>query len=115
MKRTIYIAGPMTGIKGNNYPAFNQMAELLRSNGHRVLNPAEIKAPMPAHCRLLGKDGCWTWYMKKALIMMTQADTVIFLPNWGRSRGANIEMRLAMELGYYIYEECQLVEIGIVF
>lgn len=41
MKR-IYIAGPMTGLRELNFPAFNAEAARLRAAGWEVLNPAEI-------------------------------------------------------------------------
>jgi hypothetical protein len=36
-----YVAGPMTGIKDFNYPAFNAVAEDLRAQGYEVENPAD--------------------------------------------------------------------------
>ena len=40
----IYISGPMTGKHDFNYPAFNAAAKRLRSEGHFVINPAELSA-----------------------------------------------------------------------
>lgn len=37
----IYIAGPMTGLPDFNFPAFNDMAAILRGLGYHVENPAE--------------------------------------------------------------------------
>ena len=38
----LYISGPMTGHKDNNYPTFNQASKELRAIGYQVINPAEI-------------------------------------------------------------------------
>ncbi len=38
---TVYIAGPMTGLPGWNYSAFNAAAKTLRDIGIKVENPAE--------------------------------------------------------------------------
>lgn len=37
----VYIAGPMSGIEDFNRPAFHEVAQALRAEGHTVLNPAE--------------------------------------------------------------------------
>jgi hypothetical protein len=37
----VYVAGPMTGIKDFNYPAFNAVAASLREAGYLIENPAE--------------------------------------------------------------------------
>lgn len=41
----IYIAGPMTGLPDNNYPAFHEAAARLRKRCWHVENPAENPAP----------------------------------------------------------------------
>jgi hypothetical protein len=89
MTRT-YIAGPMSGLKELNYPAFHEMAARLRSQGHHVENPAENPEP---------PCGSWEAYMRMALAQLLTCDTVVLLPGWSGSRGAAIEQRLAFDLG----------------
>lgn len=89
MKRTIYVAGPMTGLPDFNYAAFNAAAATLRAQGHTVLNPAEN--PVPA-C------GTWQGYMRMALAQLVQCECIVMLPGWADSKGALIERKLAQVL-----------------
>ncbi len=89
MKR-IYLSGPMTGLPDYNYPAFNAEAARLRALGYTVENPAEN--PLPA-------DSPWHMCMRDAIRQMLTCDTVAFLPDWRESRGANVEIELAIHLG----------------
>lgn len=91
----IYVAGPMTGIAGFNYPAFNAAAEELAVRGYEVLNPvdAELANPTP------GTPQAWDWYMRRAIAMVIQADALSVLPGWQKSEGANLEVEIATQLG----------------
>ena len=88
--KRIYIAGSMSGIENDNYPAFHEAAAHLRSCGHHVENPAENPAP---------PCGSWEAYMRMAIAQLVRCDAVALLPGWEQSRGANIEHWLARELG----------------
>lgn len=81
----IYIAGPMTGLKGFNRDSF-ALAELaLKEMGHEVRNPA-----------CLGTD--WTKYqdyIEVGLVMLRQCEAVVFLPGSEKSKGAAIEKQEA--------------------
>lgn len=86
----IYVAGPMTGIPAFNYPAFHAKAAELRAEGHHVESPSENTAPA---C------GTWEGWMRLAIAQLITCDQIVLLPGWERSRGAEIEYRLARELG----------------
>ena len=87
----VYIAGPMSHLPENNYPAFNRAAELLRGVGLEVLNPAENEP--------LVEDPTWSDWMRMSLVQVAKADIIATLPNWGQSRGARLEVHVARELG----------------
>jgi hypothetical protein len=103
MKKTIYLAGPMSGLPDFNYPAFNAAAAKLRALGHTVLNPAEN--PVPA-C------GTWAGYMRLALAQLVQCECIVLLPGWAESKGALVERKLAQVLGMEVlhFVEAQMLE-----
>lgn len=84
----IYIAGPCTGLKDSNYPAFNEAAANYRALGYEVENPAE-NPPCDS----------WLAYMRLSLLQIARADALYMLPGWENSKGALIEHGLAMDLG----------------
>ena len=94
MKR-IYLSGPMTGRPEFNFPAFHAAADVLRSKGLSVTNPAEIKPE---------GEPSWSSCMRADLKAMLDCCTVALLPGWEDSKGANIEARLAIQLGMRVVE-----------
>lgn len=91
----IYLAGPMTGLPDFNYPAFNSAAKELRARGHEVINPAENfqgRQDLPRE-----------FYMIKALQTLSSVafiiETVVLLPRWETSAGAQLEVHAAEEMG----------------
>ena len=84
-----YIAGPMTGIKDLNFPAFDREAAHFRAQGWEVVNPAEIN-PDP--------NAKWVDCMKADIPQLLTCDTVCMLPNWERSKGASLEHHIARSL-----------------
>lgn len=91
MTKIVYIAGPMTGLPDFNRPAFHHAAEHLEAAGYTVLNPARAE----------GREACTTWqdYMRASVRDIANADGVALLPDWNKSRGAQIEHALAAGLG----------------
>lgn len=89
--RTLYLAGPMSGIENFNYPAFGAAAERLRGLGFCVLNPA----------RDFGGDTTRPYndYMRLAFAYVLRCNAVALLPGWEASRGAGMETTLAGWLG----------------
>lgn len=92
---TLYIAGPMTGLPDYNYPAFNRAADFLRGAKFTVLNPVDSEQHNPTP----GTPQAWDWYMRHALRMVLDADGIALLPQWQRSRGAQLEVQVAKALG----------------
>lgn len=89
----VYIAGPMTGIKEFNYPAFDAAKTELTSRGILTLNPADSELLNDT-----GKPQTWDWYMRHAIRMVTQSDAVCLLPGWETSKGVAVELTIARAL-----------------
>lgn len=95
---TVYVAGPMSGIDAYNVPAFIGAADSLRSRGYRVILPADLNNTK--HRReLLRSDGkkpatgeTWGhWLGMDVRLVADDADAVVVLPGWRKSRGARLE------------------------
>ena len=86
----LYIAGPMTGLPEFNYPAFFAAANDLATLGIETINPA----------RTQGREGCKSWldFMRASLRDLADCDGVAYLPGWGESRGAALEVHIARSL-----------------
>ena len=86
----IYLAGPMSDLPDNNYPAFNDMARKLRAyGGLTVLNPAENAAP---------SDPSWVNWMRLSFKQVADADAIVLLKGWSDSAGAKAELQMARVL-----------------
>jgi len=94
-----YLAGPMTGLPDDNFPAFAEAAARLRDRGYVIHSPAED-----------GRVEGWDWhdYMRRGLTALLTCQGIIMLPNSGSSQGACLEKRLAIELSIpvFYYEDC---------
>ena len=94
----IYISGPMTGLPGYNYAAFNAEAARLRALGYHVENPAE-NPPQDS----------WEAYMAVCIPQMGTCDTIALLPGWSESRGALRERQEAVKLGMTITPAAKII------
>jgi Domain of unknown function (DUF4406) len=113
-KKSIYLAGPMSGIPDFNFPAFNAAAAKFEAEGWEVFNPANKEGetlseaskvngdPMQAQ-----KDGFdfrsgYTWDVNKVI----EADAIYLLEGWQHSPGARGEyaVALAVQRHYPDYE-----------
>lgn len=84
----IYISGPMTGLPDLNRSAFNAAAKALRAKGWDAVNPVDV----------CGAETDWAVCMRLNIAAMMACDQIVLLRGWGKSRGANVEMQLALDL-----------------
>ncbi len=94
--KRLYLAGPMSGYAEHNFPEFNRVAALLRADGYEVFNPAEnadggVRRPR-------------SFYMRRDIPALMDCDAIATLPDWQQSRGACLEMWIAIDLDMPIFE-----------
>lgn len=87
-KFVVYLAGKITGDDEYREKFARYEAMLQRFSGIAVLNPAH--APLG----LRPAD-----YMRLAFAQIETADVVCFLPDWGHSAGASLEMQYCRYIG----------------
>lgn len=100
----VYLAGPMTGIKAFNFPAFDAAAAVLRERGYEVISPAELDSPTHRKAAGGSPDGdpesygsmtgeTWADLLARDVKIIADGglDAIVVLPGWERSRGALLE------------------------
>lgn len=115
VKTHLYIAGPMTGLPQFNVPAFDMLAQRLRDAGYTIVSPAELDSPEVRKYALASPDGKLdpnnqiageTWGDMLARDVKVIADVVegiVVLPNWFKSRGARLEVFVALLCNKPVY------------
>ena len=85
----------MSGIPEHNYPQFCEIAKLLRDQGYEVFNPAENNDGGVSQGR--------AFYMRIDIPALMASEAVVVLPGWRESRGANLEVWVAIDLDMPVY------------
>lgn len=88
--RWVYIAGPMTGLRGYNHPAFLEADDALRAAGYVPVNPARNG---------LRAESKWHHHLRRDIGLLLACAGVALLPGWESSRGARLEVSIADALG----------------
>ena len=91
MRKRVYIAGKITGLKIHEaMKTFNKVEqEINNKSGYRAVNP----------CRLLteefGTNRDWSFYMGESVKLLLECDHITFLSNSSDSKGARLEREIA--------------------
>jgi hypothetical protein len=85
--KKIYICGKVSGDPDYNKKFLKEEKRLL-SHGYEPINPTAI----------ISHKTEWAEAMRIAIRAMLLCDGISLLPDWKKSRGAKIEVRLAREL-----------------
>jgi hypothetical protein len=112
-EKMVYIAGPMSGLPLNNYPAFYAAEVALTALGLHPINPArmnmmdDVETAMAKSIASIGDDSgagrTWEYYLRRSLAQITDVYGVCLLPDWRRSRGATLEVQVATALSIPMY------------
>ncbi len=92
----LYLAGPMSGVADCNFPLFHEVARRLRARGYEVFNPAENYDG--------GQRRTRAYYMQLDVPALLACEAIVLLPSWRKSRGASLEVWLAIDLGVPLYQ-----------
>jgi hypothetical protein len=87
--KKIYISGKITGIEAQAAQLFEQAETDIRNAGFEPVNPMKLNH---------NHDKSWESYMKADLKALLDCDGIFMLNNWTDSKGALIELDLALKL-----------------
>jgi|WetSurMetagenome_2_1015567.scaffolds.fasta_scaffold02367_5 hypothetical protein len=91
-KGKIYISGPISGVKNNNFEAFEYAFYILFCKGYKPYNPLYLTSDMPP-------SSTWRDYMRVCIKALMDCDRIYMLCGWWHSRGAWVELLLAKIVG----------------
>lgn len=104
--RKIYIAGPMTGLPGFNYAAFDKAAAKLRAEGiWEVVSPAEIGNRYGDPEAINADPKLLAAVVAAETHALAECEAIYLLPCWNKSAGARRELAQAIENGAEIVWE----------
>jgi len=89
-----YLCGPMSGIEDFNYPAFSEVEKALEpwlDPPWDIINPTQNFGGDQSRPR---ED-----YMQLDIGHVLKADTLVLLPGWESSKGAMLEVSVALQTG----------------
>ncbi len=84
----VYVSGPVTGMPGGNRAAFEEAASRLEAAGFRAVVPT----------RFTPEDEPWHLAMRRCVSALCACHGLAYLPGATTSRGASVEMSLALKL-----------------
>lgn len=100
--RKIYISGPMTGIEGHNFAAFDAAADHLRSQGWHVASPADIAREEGVTENTSCEGEQLRRIQEQDVVSLLTCKALFMLSGWHNSAGATAEHNMARWLGLEI-------------
>jgi len=99
-RKTVYIAGPMTGYERYNADAFNAAAADLRQRGYRVINPVELDIEVGFDPSTDSpEDFDLPAAIRRDVNALIECDAIVMLPGHETSKGATAERHVAIWRG----------------
>lgn len=112
--KRVYISGPITGMPNENKEAFQKYEDKFRNIGLEPVNPHKLfteKELIEFEKKLKNDEERWAAFMKKDIAELVNCDLIAVLPGWEKSKGANIEVRIARDLFMPIIDATNLQEL----
>ena len=102
---TLYLAGPMRGFPGWNWPAFDEYQTMLEDfYGIEVVSPANLDREAGIDYQdFLDQDGLKDCIERDVKAILDSCDGIVLMPGWKQSKGCAVEIALARFLGLAIY------------
>lgn len=114
----VYVSGPMTGLPMFNFPSFDAVADVYRSQGYKVFSPADndrkrwaeigvdditqvpgfVAGNVAEYSAAAHDISTEVLYRDDFNFIVNEADLFVMLPGWEKSTGARYERALAEAL-----------------
>jgi hypothetical protein len=107
----VYLAGPMRGLPGWNFTAFDNARKAWTAAGHTVLCPAAISRSLPWGQTDLNVREHLLHVIQVDLACIYAAEAIALLPGWQSSRGVAVELALAQFLGLPVYDAIAMKQV----
>ena len=102
--KTFYIAGPMRGYPNYNFAMFEEVRNFLREGGLDALCPAELDLDQGfVPSTTMPNADIAVAFKRDIHELMNKCDSIVMLPGWEQSIGANAELAVAEMLGLRVY------------
>lgn len=96
-----YLSGPMSGKPNSNFPLFQRAAKILRERGFYIVSPVELDEQE----NTVRIEYAWGHYIgRDVTVLIDKCDGIIMLPDWAQSKGARIELFVAITCGHALFE-----------
>lgn len=110
----IYLFGPMRGVPGHNFPAFDAARVRLQELGHMVFCPALLTRALPYVDADRGNPGYLRHVIDQDITCIYHVDALAGLHGWWNSRGSTVEVALALFLQLPVFCAESLRELEII-
>ena len=100
----VYISGAITGVKNAN-KLFARAEEKLELEGYEVVNPYKFGEHLKKVFAIEHKVPKYEDYMRWDIKLLIDCDAIYLLENWGTSKGARLEKKIAEVLNMQIMTE----------
>jgi hypothetical protein len=96
----MYVAGPMTGLPGENTAAFQYAEKRLKEAGFNPVLPPEMERAKDPIWDTLTKEEKYRLVLPNDIAALAKCDSIVLLPGWEQSVGTGFELHGADIFGF---------------